>query len=119
MADEASKLIKFLDQLIPFLETSPTWFKIWIYAMVMARLNRQSEFDRALTEADRMFEAILAQDRNDSGAWNGLGSVALLSNNPQKGLYFINRALELTPDYPQALQDKQTAIQMLREQEKK
>ncbi len=34
MADEASKYIKFLDQLIPFLETFPTWFKVWIYILI-------------------------------------------------------------------------------------
>lgn len=85
------------------------------YAMIMERLNRPSEFERALNEAEKMFEAILEQDKNNEGAWNGIGSDALLRKDPKRALYFINRALEINPNYTEALHDRKIAIQMIEE----
>jgi hypothetical protein len=119
-----SKAFDMVDRALPvypndlFLQNIRAYF-FKNYAMVMERMNRRPEVDRALNESERMFEAILAQDHNDSGAWNGLGSVALLRRNPKKGLYFINRALELNPNYPDALEDRKKALHMLQELEKK
>jgi tetratricopeptide (TPR) repeat protein len=83
------------------------------YAMVMEAQNRPEEFERGLAVAAKMFEAIREQDPNDENAWNGLGSVELLRRNPKKALQFIDRALEIRPDYSQALHDKELALRML------
>jgi len=88
------------------------------YAMVMERLNRISEFERALNEAEKMFEAILEQDRNNEGAWNGIGSVAALHRYPRRALYYINRALEINPNYAEALHDREIVMRMLEEEKK-
>jgi Flp pilus assembly protein TadD len=35
VTDALSKLIKFLDQLLPFLETSPAWLRAWVYILIV------------------------------------------------------------------------------------
>ena len=87
------------------------------YAMVMRDSNHPEEFERALGEAERMFEAIRQQNPEDAGAWNGLGSVALLRHEPKKALQYIGKALDLKHDYSDAIHDWETAFKMLREQE--
>ena len=86
------------------------------YALVMRNSNNLEEFDRALEEAKNMFEALRQQNPKDAGAWNGLGSVALLRNNPDKALYYIDTALELEPNYPEAIRDRETVLKMLGDQ---
>ena len=86
------------------------------YAMIMERMNRSAEFERALNESEKMFEAILEQNKDDAGAWNGLGSVSALRRNPRRALYFINRSLEFNPNYPEALHDREIVIRMLKEE---
>lgn len=86
------------------------------YAMVMEQVNRQTEFERALNEAAGMFEAIREQNPRDAAAWNGLGSVFLLRRDPQTALRYINRALEISPNYKEALHDKNIALTMIEEQ---
>jgi hypothetical protein len=88
------------------------------YAMVMERMNSISEFERALNESEKMFEAILEQDKNNAGAWNGLGSVSALSRNPHRALYFINRALEIDPNYEEALHDRKIVVSMIEEEKR-
>lgn len=83
------------------------------YAMVMRNLGRMDEFERGLEEAATMFATILEQKPNDAVAWNGLGSIAILRNDPRRGLYYINRALELIPNYQAAIHDRQIALEML------
>jgi tetratricopeptide (TPR) repeat protein len=83
------------------------------YAMIMKRLKRHDEFERALDEAYRTFEAIRDQNPEDAGAWNGLGSIYLLRRNPEKALPYINRALQIYPNYKAALIDKNTALKLL------
>ncbi len=34
MADEGNKWTKSLEQLLPFLEAAPTWFKVWVYVLI-------------------------------------------------------------------------------------
>lgn len=86
------------------------------YAMVMRDLNRPEEFDRTLKESERMFEAIRQQNPEDAGAWNGLGSVALLRNDPKTALEYIDKALEIMPNYEAAIHDRGIALRMLKEQ---
>jgi hypothetical protein len=35
MPDVPRKVLQFLDQVMPFLEASPAWFKIWIYGLIL------------------------------------------------------------------------------------
>jgi len=64
-----------------------------------------------------MFEIIREQKPDDPGAWNGLGSVALLQGDPARALTYIDRALEILPDYPEAKHDRAIAVQMLKQKE--
>lgn len=34
MVDLLSKIVKLLDQILPFLENSPTWLRVWIYTLI-------------------------------------------------------------------------------------
>ncbi len=43
-----------------------------------------------------------------AAAYNGLGSVEMLRGRMRPGKAWINRALKLWPDYPEALQDLRT-----------
>ncbi len=54
----------------------------------------------------------------DSHAWNGLGSVALLQEDPERALVYIDRALELLPNYAAAKHDRKLTVQMLRDKDK-
>jgi len=84
------------------------------YAMVMRDLGRQEEFDRSLGQAEKMFAAIRDQAPRNVGAWNGLGSVHILRGRPEEALRYIDRALELDPNYEAARQDRETALRLLR-----
>lgn len=116
---------KTLDVLDPILPIFPNDFYLQNvraytfknYAMAMRHSNRHEEFERALKEAERMFEAIREQKPGDAGAWNGLGSVALLRKDPKKALQYIDEALVLMPDYLEAIHDRDIALKMLGDQE--
>jgi hypothetical protein len=118
-----SKTLEIVDRLLPLFPNdlylqNVRAYTFKNYAMVMERLNRQNEFNRALDESEKMFKAIREQDPQDAGAWNGLGSVSLLRRDPQKALTYIDRALEINPNYKEALHDKNLALGMLEEQKK-
>ncbi|MBE7556062.1 MAG: tetratricopeptide repeat protein [Anaerolineales bacterium] len=83
------------------------------YAMVMQVSGHPEEAERALREAERMFEAIRQQNPEDAGAWNGLGSVTLLRKDPNKALYYIEKALEIEPHYEEAILDRNEALKLL------
>ena len=87
-------------------------------AMVMRNRGNVKEFQRALAEAERMFEIIREQKPDDPGAWNGLGSVALLKKDPESALMYIDRALELNPNYQAAKHDREIAVRMLEHKKK-
>lgn len=118
-----SKTLEIVDGLLPLFPNdlylqNVRAYTFKNYAMVMERVNRQTEFKRALDESARMFEAIREQDPRDAGAWNGLGSVLLLRRDPQTALRYIERALEINPNYKEALHDKNIALAMIEEQKK-
>ena len=50
----------------------------------------------------------------DASAWNGLGSVEAVRGNYEQALGYVDRALEITPDYPAALADRQQILKTLR-----
>jgi tetratricopeptide (TPR) repeat protein len=84
--------------------------------MVMRARGNDDQFKHALSEAEKMFETIRQQEPDDPSAWNGLGNVALLRNDPSSALNYIDRALEIRPDYEAARNDRTLALRMLQEQ---
>ncbi len=60
-----------------------------------------------------MFQAMLQQNPQDEGAWNGLGSVALLKGDTKRALFYINRALDIKPDYEAAIHDREQVLKLL------
>ncbi len=89
------------------------------YAMLMRRRGKTSESRRYLIEAQQMFEAIREQNPDDAAAWNGLGSVTLLQGNPERALVYIDRALELNPNYGAAKDDREVAVEMIERKEQR
>jgi tetratricopeptide (TPR) repeat protein len=120
--DEALKIVfKTFDIIDPVLPVFPNDYELQNfraysfknYAMVSRDLGREDDFKSALGESERMFEAIRQQKPRDASAWNGLGSIALLRNDPKTALQYIDQALKIQPDYDLARQDRDTALRML------
>ena len=84
------------------------------YALVMRDRGNHPEFERALAESERMFAAVRQQSPEDAVVWNGLGSVAALRNDPVRALEYIDRALELEPNYPEARADREEVLMALK-----
>lgn len=74
-------------------------------AMAWQRLGRQDAAQQPLDEAWRTFATATRERPGDAGAWNGMGSVALLRERPKEALRHIDKALALIPNYPAALHD--------------
>jgi tetratricopeptide (TPR) repeat protein len=83
------------------------------YAMVERDLGEPQKFQAALDEATLMFEALTVQRPEDWNGWNGMGSVFILRNEPEKALLYIDKSLELQPGNQFAQQDRDAAIQLL------
>ena len=84
------------------------------YAMLMRSVGRDDEFNRGLSEAEKMFKAIRDQDPKEAGAWNGLGSIAALRSEYQKALAYIDMALEIAPGYDAARHDRDMILRMMK-----
>jgi tetratricopeptide (TPR) repeat protein len=82
-------------------------------AMVFRDLDRQEEFVQALGIAERVFNTLLEEKPDDAGAWNGKGNVAALRKNFADALQYVNRALEIDPNYEAAQKDKETYLRHL------
>jgi tetratricopeptide (TPR) repeat protein len=115
--------LEIVDQILPeFLPAFPN--DLWLqqvraytfknYAMLMRSVNRIDEFNRGLSEAEKMFKAIRDQNPKEAGAWNGLGSIAALRGEYEKALVYIDMALEIAPDYEAALQDKEMVLRLMK-----
>jgi Flp pilus assembly protein TadD len=89
------------------------------YAMIMRDEGHQDEANRSLDEAQKMFSAMHEQKPDDPSAWNGLGSIAMLRGEPKVALEYIDQALKIEPEYAEALADKQTALNALRQADQK
>jgi tetratricopeptide (TPR) repeat protein len=87
------------------------------YAQVTKDMNRDDESKQASNEALLMFETVREQQPMDPSAWNGLGSVFMIFGQPAKALFYINRALEIQPDYEYARHDQQVAQYLLQQQQ--
>ena len=102
------------------------------YAQVMIRLKRDTEVERALAEAEVMFEAIRDQEPHNAGAWNGLGSVFAVRGyylekkrdcqnaleNYRTALRYIDITLDIMKDnYPAAQLDRETVMKGIKRME--
>ena len=81
-------------------------------AMALRNLGRPEEFETALDEADRVFDTMVRERPEDAGAWNGKGSVEALRGHLSEALHFIDRALEIDPNYKAALADREEIIRL-------
>jgi tetratricopeptide (TPR) repeat protein len=83
-------------------------------AMALSRLSRNEEAEFALKQGETIFRTMLDEIPDDPSAWNGLGSIAAVRGNYEKALEYIEKALDITPDYPAALQDKKQILDILK-----
>jgi tetratricopeptide (TPR) repeat protein len=118
--ENLKKTIEILDKVQPLFPDDLYFLNIRAYtlkneAQIMNQLHRDEEARHALDDAEIIFKDILAKSGNDAGAWNGLGSIHLLRNDPEKALSNINKALEINPNYEAAQHDKGIAEKMLKD----
>lgn len=84
-------------------------------AMARRDLGDREGFESALQRAEQVFTTMCDESKiHLAGAYNGLGSVQLLRANYREALGWIDRALELEPTYPAALNDRQVALAQLK-----
>jgi Flp pilus assembly protein TadD len=72
----------------------------------LVRLGRDLEAAGALALAESTFATAVAERPRDAGAWNGLGSVEAVRGNLRKALNYVDKALAIQPDSPEAQQDR-------------
>jgi tetratricopeptide (TPR) repeat protein len=123
--DEADRILtrtfNLIDPLLPTFPNDTELQNLAAYAwknraMVLRDRGNTRDATRSLAQAEQMFAAIREQNPEDAGAWNGLGSIAMLRNDPARALDYIDRALELRPDYAEARSDRAAALEMRRRQ---
>jgi len=113
--------LDLLDEVLPLqpndynLQTGRAYF-LKNYAMVTRDLKRTDQANPALNEALLMFQAMVRQQPQDTNAWNGLGSVFMLSGHLQEALMYIQKAVALAPDNPYAQRDLEMVKRMIAQQ---
>ena len=83
----------------------------------VARDLKRPEAQKALDEAKVMFEALVEQQPQDSNAWNGLGNVYFAFGQPDKAVFFIQRAVKVDPSNTYAQHDLNVANQVIAQQQ--
>jgi tetratricopeptide (TPR) repeat protein len=102
VGDALNKLIKLLDQLLPFLESAPTWLRIWVYALIVLNFVTIAGISVAylISKQARQREATLERFTIDSPAhdeliplsetntWTVVGKFPIIppGQNPQKAV---------------------------------
>lgn len=85
-------------------------------AMALRDLGDQKGFESFLREADRAFHTIQSEaELYLSNAYNGVGSVTLLDGKFEEALRWIDKALDLVPDHPYALHDREETLRFLKD----
>ena len=74
-------------------------------AMEYQRLSMDDKVDENLSAAEDYFWLIISLDEEDAGAWNGLGSVYMLRCELDRAKEYIEKALEINPEYGAARRD--------------
>jgi len=115
----ARKALRLLDEQMPsyphdhYLQMFRGFF-LKNQAMSLRDLGNQKGFESALQEADRTFRTIQAEaELYLANAYTGLGSVTLLKGQGKDALRWIDKALELMPNHPYALHDRQEVFRYL------
>ncbi len=114
----AQKILAYLDHVMPLYPQDPYLQVTRGYffknkALALLQLNRASEGEAALSEAERVFNTMISERPKDAGAWNGLGSVAATRGNLRQALKYIDRALKIDPTYEIARQDREEILKYL------
>jgi len=85
-------------------------------AMALRDTGDQDGFEDVLQEADRTFRTIQTEaELYLANAYNGAGSVTLLQGKVEVALGWIDKALQLVPNHPYALHDREEALRYLRQ----
>jgi len=79
-------------------------------AMALRDLGRAQECQAALDVADQVFSTMIQENDEDAAAWNGKGSVETLRGNFSQALAYIDRALEIAPNYQAAQSDREKIL---------
>lgn len=82
-------------------------------AQALIRLGRYDESEMALDKGELIFRTMIDEQPDDAGAWNGLGSIEAVKGNYEEALSYIDRALEIIPDYPAAIKDREQILKIL------
>lgn len=83
-------------------------------AMALLRLGRNEEAEFALKQGETIFRTMLDEKPEDPSAWNGLGSIESVRGHYAQALEYIERALQIAPDYQAALQDKKQVLELMK-----
>ncbi len=116
--DIAQEALTRLDQVMPlypqdsYLQVMRGYFHKNI-AMAQRALNQPEEFENSINRAEQIFITMVAENPDDASAWNGMGSVNMVRGNLEKALSDIERALEIKPDYPEAISDRKIVLSNL------
>jgi hypothetical protein len=122
----ARKALTLLDQQMPsyphdhYLQMYRGYF-LKNQAMSLRDIGDPAGFAASLREADRTFRTIQSEaELYLANAYNGLGSVTLLQAGAQRSaalgteaLQWIDKALQLVPDHPFALNDREETLRFL------
>lgn len=116
--EHAQKTQAYLDRVLPLYPQDPELKVTRGYlfkneAMALLRLGRYDESEVALNDGERTFRIMIEEQPRDAGAWNGLGSVEAVRGNYEEALGYIDRALEIHPDDPAALADREQILRVI------
>ena len=114
----AQKTLAFLDHVCPLYPQDSYLQLVRGYlhkneAMALRNFGRYEEVEKALNQAERVFDTMLLERPEDAGAWNGKGSVEALRGNLKEALGFIDRALQIDPNYEAARGDREEILKHL------
>src|SRR4030095_15283946 len=116
----ARQTLKLLDEQMPrhpqdsYLQVQRGYF-LKNEAMALRDLNDEEGCVTSLLKAEQVFVTIREERKiNLASAYNGIGSVQALRQNFKEALRWIDAALELFPDYPAALRDREQVMRYIK-----
>jgi tetratricopeptide (TPR) repeat protein len=116
----AQDALRLLDQQMPsyphdqYLQMFRGYF-LKNQAMSLRDLGDQKGFATTLEDADRTFQTIRSEaEMYLANAYTGVGSVTMLKGQITDSIRWIDKALELAPNHPYALHDREEALRYLK-----
>jgi len=83
-------------------------------ALALSEVGNSIDSTAAVARAERVFQVMRAElEAQVASAYNGIGSVAIMQRRYADALQWIDKALELLPNYAHALHDRELALQGL------